>query len=326
MDLPNILRLLKQKFYNRDVAVFLVFLLLALFVWFLNKLSHDYFYTIEYPVELYSTQNRQISFNEKDATLTIQQRMDGFSILKSKVTGTPTIRIDLNPDKYYKASSTPNTYYALTKNFAEVVDRQLGDDKQLIAMAPDTLFFTVGVLSEKKVPVHHQLKITTEKEYMLRNSIVLVPDSVIISGSQDAINEISFVKGNPQTLVNLTESVEGAFDVLPIKGVHISNSQIRYIADVTRYTEGIHKTTIRIEKLPSNIAVTLLPNEVEIKYRVAIADFPSVDTSQLVASVSYEDMADSEDRTLAVQLARKPKEVLSVQIIPPFVEYIIRKN
>lgn len=327
MNLSNILKVLKQKLCNRDVIVFLVFLLLALFVWSLNKLSHDYLYTMEYPVELLSTKNRQLTFNKEDSTLTIQQRMDGFSILKSKAMRPTTILVDLNPDRYYKVASTPNTYYTLTKNFTELIDHQLGDDRYLINISPDTLFFTVGVLAQKKVPVRHQLNVTTEKEYMLKEHIILQPDSIIISGAQATINDVSYVIGNPLTLVNLSKSVEGSFDLLPIQGVHFSANQVRYSAEVVRYTEGILKIPIRVESLPSNISITLLPGEVELKYRVALADYPSIDTSQFVASVSYEAITtDNNSRTLAVQLTSKPKEVLSIQINPPFVEYIIRKN
>jgi hypothetical protein len=300
--------------------------MLALFVWFLNKLSHDYLYTIQYPVELYSSRERQIMFDEKDSKLTIQQRMDGFSILKSKVIKTPVLRIDLGSDRYYKVRSTPNTHYILTKNFSDVLDGQLGDDKQLVAIAPDTLFFTVGVLANKKVPVRHQLNITTEIEYMLNDGIVLIPDSITISGSQSAIDEVEYVVGNPHTLVNLTESVEGNFTLLPLKGIYFSDNQIRYRANIIRYTEGHFKTSLKVDNLPANVNITLLPSEVEVRYRVALADYSSVDTSRFVASVSYEDITDSNDRTLPVQITHKPKEVISVHVSPTFVEYIIRKN
>ncbi len=326
MNLSNILKWLKQKLYNRDIAVFLIFLLVAFFVWFLNKLSHDYLYYIEYPVELYSSGSRQVTFDEKNATLTIQQRMDGFSILKSKVSRAPTIRIDLSPDRYYKVPSTPNTYYILTRNLTDMVDHQIGDDRQLISINPDTLFFELGVLAHKKVPVRHQLNITTEKEYMLKDSIALNPDSVTISGSQAAIDEVAHVLGSPQTLVNLAEPTEGSFGLLPIKGIHISDSQIRYSVNIIRYTEGSIKIPIRVNNLPPNATVTLLPSDVELRYRVAISDFPSIDTSKFLVSVSYKDITDSGDRTLAVQIDHRPNGVLSIQAIPPFVEYIIRKN
>ena len=327
MNLSNILRILKQKFYNKDVVIFFVFLLLALFVWFLNKLSHDYLYTMEYPVELYSTKENQITFDEKETILTIQQRMDGFSILKSKVTRPPTVRIDLGANRYYRVPSSPNTYYTLTKNFTDMVDHQIGDDRQLITINPDTLYFTVGVLAEKKVPIRHQLELTTEKEYMLKEDIILKPDSITIAGSQAVIDEVAYVAGTPLVLANLTESVKGSFGILPIKGVHISKSQVQYSANIIRYTEGILKTAIVVKDLPSGIAVTLLPHEIELRFRVAVADFSTIDTSQFVASISYNDITENgNDRTLAVQLTSRPKEVLSVQIIPPFVEYIIRKN
>jgi hypothetical protein len=299
---------------------------LALFVWFLNKLSHDYLYAIEYPVEPYSSKNKEITFDEKDAVLTIQQRMDGFSILKSKASRTPTIRIDLSSDRYQKVSSTPNTYYILTRNYTDMVDRQIGDDRQLVTINPDTLFFDVGILAQKKVPVQHQLSITTEKEYMLKDSVTLIPDSITISGMQAAIDGIAYVVGTPQSLVNLTSSVEGSFSILPIRNIHFSSEQIQYQANVIRYTEGIIKTAIEVKDLPAKTTITLLPSEVELRYRAAISDFSSIDTAQFSASVSYKDISDNDDRTLAVKVTRKPKEVLTVYVIPPFVEYIIRKN
>lgn len=326
MNISNILKMLKQKLYNRDVAIFLIFLLLALFVWFLNKLSHDYLYTTSYPIELYSTKDRQIIFDEKESVLTIQQRMDGFSIMKSKVSRTPTIRIDLTPDRYYKVQSTPNTYFTLTKNFTDIVDRQLGDDRQLVTINPDTLFFTIGVLAKKKVPVHHQLNVTTQKEYMLKDAVILSPDSITIAGSQEAIDGVSYVMGNPRSLVNLNEPVQGNFDLVPIKGIHFSENQIYYSADIIRYTEGYLKTTVKVLGLPSDINITLLPSEVELRYRASLSDFPSIDTSRFIASVNYKDISDGDDRTLSVQITQQPDKILSIHITPPFVEYIIRKN
>lgn len=325
MNLANILRILKQKLYNRDVAVFLIFLFLALFVWFLNKLSHDYLYAINYPVELYS-KSKQITFDEKNAVLTVQQRMDGFAILKSKVSRTPVIRIDLSAEKYQRVPSTPNTYYLLTKSFSDIIGHQIGDDRQLVAIVPDTLFFDIGTLVQKKVPVRHQLNITTEKEYMLKDSIALTPDSITISGSEAAVNGVTHVVGAPKTLLNLANPTEDSFDLLPIKNIHFSSDQIRYRANIIRYTEGIINAAIEVKDLPTEASITLLPNEVELRYRVALSDFSLIDTAQFSTSVSYNDIADNNDRTLPVKVTRKPKEVLSVHITPPFVEYIIRKN
>jgi YbbR domain-containing protein len=195
-----------------------------------------------------------------------------------------------------------------------------------VSITPDTLFFTIGVLAEKKVPVRHQLNLTTEKEYMLKDSIVLSPDSVIVSGTQASIDTISYIAGTPKTLHKLSESVEGSFELLQVKGIHIAEPKIHYYANIIRYTEGYLKSVLQVKDLPPNVSITLLPNEVELRYRAALSDFLSIDTSQFVASVSYKDVSQSNDRTLAVQVSRKPKEALSVYVSPPFVEFIIRKN
>ncbi len=212
------------------------------------------------------------------------------------------------------------------EDFTDVVDRQLGDDRQLSSINPDTLFFDIGTLAQKKVPVHHQLNITTEKEYMLKDSIALTPDSITISGTQAAIDEVTYVMGAPQTLVNLANPAEGNFSLLPIKSINFSDEQIHYQLNIIRYTEGVIKIPVAVRYLPSDVTITLLPSEVELRYRIAISDFSLVDTAQFTASVSYKDATDNNDRTLAVKVTHKPKEVLSVHLTPPFVEYIIRKK
>ncbi len=329
MTKQSTLKQAKHTLYNRKVGVFLAFLLLALIVWFMNKLSYDYVNVVEYPVELYSTKHTRQIFEQTNNTLTVQLKMSGFDILKSRVAKPPVLRIGIDNDRYNKLSNRSNSFYVLSSNLSDAISDQLGDNQKVMSVSPDTLFFKIKRFKEKKVPVAAQLELKIEKEYMLKGAVKLTPDSVVISGDSASLSKITSVSTKPKTIEKVAQPVEGNLELVPLptKNMYVSQTKIGYSADVVRYTEGSIKVPIRIQNLPVGTELMLLPPEVEVKYRAAISDFASINASQLMLAVNYNEIReDNNDKQLKVYVIQQPKNMLEVTLSNPFVEFIIHKN
>ena len=292
----------------------------------MNKLSYDYTTTLTYPIEIYNPKNKRLQLEQVSATLTVQQKMNGFAIVRNKIYKTPTLHIPVSEEKYGKATPQANLYYVLSKNITDLVSEQLGTEHKVINISPDTIFFQVQTRAQKKVPVRYRLSYTTDKEYMQKGDPTIRPDSITIIGNSVILDTITQVYTSPKNLRTLNESAEGYLELETIKDIYFEESKVRYSIEVVRFTEGIFKSGVQVLNKPPSANITLIPSEVELRYRIPVSRFSAVDSSQFMLTIDYNDLVKSTDRTTKVNVTQQPADVLSVTLFPPFVEFIIRKQ
>lgn len=324
--MQKLIRVIKRILYWQDLWIFLTFFVISLFVWFLNKLSHEYTTSLRFPFELYGKNNKEQVFQQTDSVLLIQFRMTGFSILKSRISAPPILRLGIDEERYAKISSQRNSYFLLTGTLVDLISAQVGNDSKIVAISPDTIFFRISSLKQKRVPIQSQLNLRLVKEYMLKGDVVLTPDSTTILGERSLLDSIQYVQTVQKELLNVSQPMEGVIDIQPIKDVRVLDSEVKYNAAIVRFTEGTMKLAVQVQHQPNDVSIILLPGEVELRYRAAIEDYAKVDTSQFSLAVDYEDIMSTSDKALRVYVISKPDKVLTVTLYPQFLEFIIQKN
>jgi hypothetical protein len=140
-------KLTKQevKAINRDVVVFAFFLLLSFGLWYINSLGKEMEADIKYPVKYINIPKERRIGEETPARLYLSLKGPGYTVLKLKVSGNkPPVLIDLSKVSYKRTPESKNPdYFIVTSGLAKSLTVQIRSGCEIIAIKPDTLFFTL---------------------------------------------------------------------------------------------------------------------------------------------------------------------------------------
>lgn len=327
-DLKTLIRSLKEKLLNRNVAVFSFFLMLSFIFWFINALSKDVSSSINYPVRFINFPENLALVNELPDKLVLEVEGPGYSVLKTRVSGNKApLVIDVdNSGLAVKDSETGKEFYVFSFKLKESFTRQLRSDFEINEIIPDTLNFIFDKVISKKVPVKPDIEINVQRQFMVHGNIKSRPDSVIITGPKAVIDTITFVQTRHHLFDQLSSTVSRKVDLEPIRKISLSEKNVEITVPVEQFTEEIININIKVLNKPDTADVRLFPDDVTVHFNIALSDYDRVQESFFEAVVDVKNIDISKVEKLKVDMLSVPSFVSNVRYEPNQVEYIIEKK
>ena len=130
---------------NRNLLIFLFFLLLSFIFWYLNSLSKELDTTISYPVSYTNIPAGKTLTGNLPDMIDLVLKGHGYSILRLKITGNGhPVTIDLSEVSYYHNQiSLSGDYYIITAPLINSFNTQIMSECKIMSVKPDTLFFSM---------------------------------------------------------------------------------------------------------------------------------------------------------------------------------------
>jgi hypothetical protein len=131
--------------FNRDLLVFAFFLLLSFIFWYLNSLRKEIEVDIRYPVRYINTPRDRAVSTDMPGKLSLNLKGPGYSIIKLKISGNRApLVIDFSKVTWKRVpESKTSDYYIVSGGLVPNFSRQLRSEFQIIAVKPDTIFFSL---------------------------------------------------------------------------------------------------------------------------------------------------------------------------------------
>lgn len=313
---------------NRDVIVFTFFLFLSFVFWFLNSLAKDMEAEIRYPVRYINLPRDRVLIEDLPSRLNLYLKGPGYSILKLRIAGSRTpVVIDISSVSYRRVPGSRNlNYYIITAGLVPRLTSQLRADCQINSIRPDTLFFSFDRILSKSVPVKPDLEITTERQYFIRGSVMVEPDSVTITGPRYLVDTIESVRTRPGKLTGLNETVRKNFRLVTPGNYTMSDKKVSVTIPVEQFTEAELEVPVRILNLPDTIDIKIFPDAVTIRCHVALSDYKKITGTpfEVVADLRKTDL--SSTQKIPVEVRNVPPFVSSLRVSPNAVDFIIEKR
>lgn len=189
---------------------------------------------------------------------------------------------------------------------------------------PEVIASGLVTKNSRKIPVTATSKISYRQRFNATSSLVLVPDSVTVSGPPDLTQSIKSIKTE---LIKLDDVHHEVFSSIKLDndlpaGVSLSHQYIYYYLDVKEFTEG--EFEIPVELPPSQRGkITLVPSSVRIRFTADLSSFSKIRASdfQAIASVPFPETP----TLLQVQLKRQPRGISKVSMEPKMINYLIKE-
>ena len=310
---------------NKKLFIFLFFLLISTVLWFLNALNKTYDTTINIPVSFHEMPINKYNVSELPKFFEMQINANGFTILKYK------FKSKIIPLKFsaksldLKQSSKEDTskFYILSYKLKQKVEKQTKSDINIIKIKPDSIFFQFSQLSSKKVLVGFNAEIKLKKQFMLKDMVVIEPDSIIIQGPRAILDTIYHIDIEQLNLEALSDNINKTVKLVEPENIILSQSEVNIIITVEQYTEANLYAPIELINFPDTLDIKIFPNKVKIIYLVGESFYGKISKEQFNPIVDFNSNKNNINNKLQVQIIGQPENIKSYKYYPQSVDYII---
>ena len=317
---------LKKVYFKNDkrVAAYLVCVVIAAGFWFLNALSKTYTEKIIAPVEYFNFPNNKIFSGNLPEKFEMTVRAHGFTILRHKFSFLfGPLEFNVNEMTSNRMTDSKKTRYAFpSRQFLTELSYQMSNDLEILSMTPDTLFFGFGQMSQKKVKVKPTVKLNLKKQYQISGEIKVNPDEVLVSGPQETLDTIRFVRTKIQEFNAVDKSVNTRTELMPEKGLFFNRQTVDLAIPVEEYTEAQQSVLVMLTDTPDNVKVKLFPARVKVSFLVGLSRFSEIHPEDFKLAVSYAEIEGGKQR-LRIKMISAPAFLYDIKITPEEIEYLI---
>jgi hypothetical protein len=314
----------KLKSRNR-LFVFLLCLLISFFIWFLIILSKETQTIIEYPVVFENNPGNLVLINQSDSVLSLNVSSGSVELITLKyLSSRSPVKIDLANVKFVRDGNLFKTTLLTSEFSRKLIDRMSVPYDQVI-VTPDFINLEYQAISGLKVKVIPKLILEFDQQYQLSQEMQVIPDCVMIVGSQDVIGKIEYVETVRKEVkkINQSQTVNVLLS-LPenVKDIKCIPETVNVILTVDKYTES--EIEIPVICSDPTAGIKTYPEKVKIKYFVTLEDFNRINPDMFMANVNL--ISEQPTDKLKVNLSQYPSFIKIIKIEPEEVEFLVIKQ
>lgn len=312
--------------FRKRILLFSVFLLISVFIWLLNTLGGNFTSEIEYPLIYTDLPEDRVFVGDLPENLDLKINAGGYALLRYKISRKPVpISFKVSSYTMNRTGRDSTRAYILTRYLKDQISGQIPDELEVLEIRPDTLHFQFAKRITKILPVKADLLFNLEKQFTTKNGVVLVPDSVTVSGPDVILDTLSFISTEHVELELLRKNYSDKIRLKKIGGVEYSSSRVDCNIELEKYTEVQLNIPIDIIGIPDTLVMQTFPSKVKMTCNVGLSKYEWVSNNVFRAVVDYSEM-DEGDNELEVSIQNIPSFLLNYDYYPKTVEYLISRK
>jgi hypothetical protein len=307
---------------DKRVVVFLICLLIATGLWFLNALSKDYTTTIAYPVKYINPPNKQFLANNPPEKLDLKVEAHGFTLLRHKLNlsfspiilnlTTLTNNAELNSEKYSIRTNT------LVRRISDQVSSEI----TITDILPEQIQIELDHLKTKSVPVKVVASVEFKPQFNLKSPVTSDPTSIEITGPAAVLDTIYSLKTESRTFTKVDADIKKETDLIFPENISIEPQKVSLIIEVEKFTEKEIRIPVEVINKPENVKVKLFPSEITLLFTVGLSEFDKLTPNDFSALVDYKLIKEGIEN-LDVSISKKPDNIQITRFNPATVEFLV---
>ena len=305
---------------RRDLTVFLLSLLLAFGVWLLYNMNLNYSATLQARVYLKSNLPGYFPQSSEPVIVEARCRATGYDVIRSRrrMRGRP-VTIPVEPELL--TQNAEGEFLLSSYSLGAHIGELFGSEVRLESFISPTYAFRFPQENHKTVPVIPVSYLTFRSQYMQKDRLRLEPDSVIVYGDAAYLENIERVYTRRISLSNVSATQTGKIALENPRNVRLSDSEVGYVLDVTRYVELRKTVSVTTRNVPSGRNLSVFPSTAEVLFR-CVFPLSSDRTSEMQFYVDYADFANSVSGKCVARTDALPQGVINWSMQPEVFECV----
>ncbi len=304
---------------NRDKWLFLICVIVAIVFWAMQKLSNNYSFTQVYSVSYIIPDGKVF---KKPPVTSVEVTLTGIGwdiVNKSAKNIGDKIEVELSADNSQLIPATA---------ISEKINSLLASDEISVAqIKPSNISISLVDQAKKKVPVVSKLNIEFLPSFYIKSPIHFTPDSVVITGSYQAIKNIT--KWNTEIL-NINKLNRNIYD-MPIQLeapktdlIRLDHDMVRMNLEVEEFTEKSFTLPIKIKNADNK--VISIPNTVDVKCVVGISKYDILTEDDIELYINLdESLVSNSINVVPISVSRMPVYIRNISYQPSSAQFFYLK-
>jgi len=317
-----IVRLLAVKnISRRDVTAFITSLLLAFIFWLAYSIDQNYDgETLKVPViaesdiQGHQRQSSNVCFIEASCDCS-GRKIISLSRAEKKA---PLV---VHFDSAVFTHKSGDEYFVSANDLGGYISEIFGKNVTLRGFSTTGFTFIFPVENHKTVKVVPVNVISYKSQYMSKNGLSVTPDSVIVYGEPQYLENIDKVMTETLQISNLSSSKSGSLKLETPKGVRLSQAAVNYSLDVTRYVEITKSVPVTVKNAPSGKSLSIYPSMADVSFK-CVFPMPSDRTDEVEICVDYADFVKSRNGRCIARVSDLPSGVIDCTVTPDIFDCI----
>lgn len=308
---------------RKERAILIVCMIFSSIFWFVVKMSKTY--TTDRIVEIDYTLPEGKAFAELPPNeFEAQVEGTGWNLMYDFfISKRPKIAFDLNT---FPASTIERDQMVKRINEQMFKPLEVKDVSSLAqrSFGKDYVILDYEERFEKKLPVFFDGSPSFELGYDYLDSVILTPDSVLVSGPFSLVENLTHWKTDWVEAADLKEDFTQVVDLkAPEKGqVFLTPESVQVDIAVEEFTENSLFVPVTLINHPDSIRI--FPAKVQVQFVVGLSKFNQITADSFLLEVDFQGIArNAENNTVPLSLIKQPKEVNGVNFSPKSVEFFI---
>lgn len=312
--------------FRKKILLFSVFLLISMFIWLLNALSKNYTSVIDYPLVYTDFPEDRVFVGDLPEHLDLRINAHGYALLRYKIFKKPVpISFKVSAFTLNRPGQDSTRAYILTRYLKDQVSRQLPPELQLLEIKPDTLHFQFARKVTRVLAVRPDFAFEVDNQFTTRDGIVVVPDSVMVTGPDVILDTLAFVSTEQTDLGLVTKSYDDKVKLQKLDDLQYSHTRVSCSIELEKYTEVQLTIPVEVLNLPDSLSIQTFPSRVKLTCNVGLSKYERMDRNVFRAVVDFSNM-DENTRELDVSIQNIPVYLLSYEYSPKSVEFLISRR
>lgn len=294
-------------------------LVLSFGIWLVHNLSQSYSDIVSVPITAESNIEGRAVRSSSEVTVSARIKTSGFHLLNlnSKARKSKVKVVFIDSEDF---GERDGDYFTVpVSNLLKYVEDIFGQGVSLESFVSGNLQFKFASENHKKVAVKAVQVVSFKPQYMALGEMSVSPDSVVVYGDPARLEGLESVLTRQITHKDLRAGVHGAVKLQAPSGVRLSQKEVAYSLEVTRYVEV--RTTVRIgtRHVPSGSRLSVLPSTADVSFRCVFPmSINPVDRAEFY--VDWNDFANSLTGRCVVHCDGLPDGVISYTVDPDVCE------
>ncbi len=306
--------------------MFSVFLLISVFIWFINALSKNYTSVIEYPLVYTDFPEDRVFVGDLPEHLDLRINANGYALLRYKTFRKPVpISFKVSAFTLNRPGQDSSRAYILTRYLKDQISRQLPAELQLLEVKPDTLQFQFAGRITRTIKIRPDFSFQVDQQFTVKDGIILEPDSVVVTGPDIILDTLSHVYTVKVDMGQLSRNFSDKVKLRKINDLDYSRSKVNCTIELERFTEVQLSVPIEVLNLPDTIALQTFPSRVKLTCKVGLSKYDRMDGNLFKAVVDYSDI-DDKTKLLDVGMQNIPVYLLNYEFYPKTVEFLMSRR
>jgi len=253
---------------GRDLAVFLLSLLSAFSIWVIHTLSLEYSTVLDVPVIAVSNIDGHAAESSTSSSIVARCRTTGVNTLRTNFyAGRKARKVYFKPEDFRHVEG--ETFSLSASVLAGYVGDIFGDDIQLESVISTDVQFRFPFENSRKVPVQFRSIFGYKSQYMATGAVRVEPDSVVVYGEPIRLDNITSILTETISADELSSSIHGVARLQPPAGVRLSQDEVNFSQEVTRFVELSDEVSVTVRGVPAGKHLAVFPSTVKVTYRCA---------------------------------------------------------